>query len=85
MRKIFPVLFFVILALPVFAEDQNTKVIYKYKQYEKFDFAEMDIGAGTEGPGDISVIQRMQSRFVNKLPYRRNFNPEIKKSVGRVR
>ncbi len=85
MKKILLALLFAMLVLPAFAENQETKVIYKYKQYEKFDFSEMDIGAGTEGPGDISVIQRMQARYVNKLPYRRNFNPEIKKSVGRVR
>ncbi len=61
------------------------KIVYKYKKYEKFDFDEIGIEGDTGSPGDLSVNQRYQRKFRNKLPYRRNFNPEIRKAVERLR
>ncbi len=60
------------------------KIIYKYKQYEKFDFDEFSIEGNTSSPGDLSLIPRYQKKFKNKLPERDNFNPEMKRSVERV-
>jgi hypothetical protein len=65
--------------------DSNVKVIHKYKKYEKFDFEDISIEAGAGAPGSISVDQRFQTKFENKLPYRKNFNPEIRKGIERVR
>jgi len=63
----------------------NVKIIHKYKKYEKFDFEDISIEAGAGAPGSISVDQRYQTKFENKLPYRKNFNPEIRKGIERVR
>ena len=72
----------------VFATEAVTskqRIIYKYKKYEKFDFDEIGIEGDTGSPGDLSVNQRYQRKFRNRLPYRRNFNPEIRKAVERLR
>lgn len=65
-------------------KDQE-RIIYKYKEYEKFDFEDLVIEGDSTSPGDLSVLTRYQRKFDNKLPYRRSFNKEIKKSVGSIR
>lgn len=64
---------------------QVPKIIYKYKKYQKFDFEDLVIEGETGSPGDLSIIPRYQRKFKNRLPYRKNFNAEIRKSVERVR
>lgn len=64
---------------------KEPKIIYKYKKYEKFDFEDLVIEGETGGPGDLSASSRFQKQFKNKLPYRKNFNAEIRKGIERVR
>ena len=64
---------------------QVPKIIYKYKKYQKFDFEDLVIEGETGSPGDLSIIPRYQRKFKNRLPYRKNFNAEIRKSVERIR
>ena len=73
-----------IFSTTVFSKDKE-KVIYEYKKYEKFDFEELVIEGETASPGDLSVDLRYQRRFKNKLPYRKNFNAEIRKGIERIR
>jgi hypothetical protein len=73
-----------------FADGQETKVgnkkiIYTYKQYEKFDFDDLNIEGDTGSPSDISISPIHEKRFTNRLPYRKSFNVEIKKGIERVR
>ncbi len=57
-----------------------------YKQHEDFDFENLDVqGEAGAALGDITISSRIQKDFANKLPYRKNFNPEIKKALERVR
>ncbi|MFA6238793.1 MAG: hypothetical protein WC635_15765 [Bacteriovorax sp.] len=63
----------------------NKKVIYTYKQFEKFDFDDLDIEASTGAPGDLSISPIHEKRFTNRLPYRKSFTVEIKKGIERVR
>lgn len=85
------ILFAFFMASFAFAQDNTTpagaeqKVIYKYKEYEKFDFEDLVIEGETGNPGDLSIAPRYQRRFENKLPYRKNFNAEIRKGIERVR
>lgn len=67
------------------SSDKNKKVIYKYKQYEKFDFDDIGVEGETGSPGDISVSTRYSRDFKNKLPYKLNFNQEIHRSIERIR
>ena len=60
------------------------KIIYKYKQYEKFDFEDLDIESDKSSYGDLSITPRYQREFKNKLPYRLNFNPEMRMSLEKV-
>ena len=54
-----------------FAQDKNEageRVIYKYKQYEKFDFDELSVKGEGGSPGDLSVSPRYSRKFENRLP-----------------
>lgn len=77
-------------AQQVFSQDSTgavvaPKVRYKYKKYEKFDFEDLVIEGETGSPGDLSIIPRYQRKFKNVLPYRKNFNAEMRKSIERIR
>ncbi len=61
------------------------KVIYTYKQYEKFDFDDLNIEGDSGAPSDISISPIHEKRFTNRLPYRKSFTVEIKKGIERVR
>ncbi|MBC98161.1 MAG: hypothetical protein CME63_10450 [Halobacteriovoraceae bacterium] len=65
--------------------ESEPKVIYKYKKYQKFDFEDLVIEGETGSPGDLSIAPRYQRKFKNKLPYRKNFNAEMRRSVERIR
>lgn len=81
----FLALFLFLISTLTLANPEKEKVIYKYKKYEKFDFDDLIIEGGTSGPGDLSIAPRIGKRFKNKLPYRKNFNTEIRKGIERVR
>lgn len=61
------------------------RIIYKYKKYQKFDFEDLVIEGETGSPGDLSIAPRYQRKFKNKLPYRKNFNAEVRRSLERIR
>ena len=65
--------------------DENKKVIYTYKQFEKFDFDDLNIEAEAGAPNDLSVSPIHEKRYSNRLPYRKTFTTEIRKGVERVR
>jgi len=83
------ILFLLTFGTSLYAQDkggaQVPKIIYKYKKYQKFDFEDLVIEGETGSPGDLSIIPRYQRKFKNRLPYRKNFNAEIRKSVERIR
>ena len=87
--RTFLTLLFLLLGTSTFAQKgQNgevPRIIYKYKKYQKFDFEDLVIEGETGSPGDLSIIPRYQRKFKNKLPYRKNFNAEIRKSIERIR
>ena len=80
---------FILLNIPILAQKGQSgevpKIIYKYKKYQKFDFEDLVIEGETGSPGDLSINPRYQRKFKNKLPYRKNFNAEIRKSIERIR
>lgn len=83
-------LIFSFISLPGYSQRKSKsstspKVIYKYKKYEKFDFEAIDLQSSLGNPGDLSVTPRYKVKFKNPLPYRKNFNSEIRKGIDRVR
>jgi hypothetical protein len=85
MKIIFIILF---VCSVVYAKDEKVehkKVIYTYKQYEKFDFDDLDIDANAGAPNDLSVSPGHEKRYANRLPYRKTFTTEIRKGIERVR
>ena len=65
--------------------DKKNRIKYKYKKYQKFDFEDMVIEGEVGAPGDLSIVPRYQTRFKNRLPYRKNFNDKIRKGIERIR
>lgn len=61
------------------------KIIYKYKKYERFDFEDFSIEGDLGGPGDLSISPRASKEFINRLPLRRNFNPELRRAVNALK
>ena len=79
---------FLFLSATLFNEsrgEQKPKVNYQYKKYEKFDFEDLSIEGSSGAPGDLSITPRYQQLYKNRLPYRKNFNAEIMKSVERIK
>ncbi len=73
------------MPLPADVKSANKKIIYTYKQHEKFDFDDLNIEGDSGAPSDISISPIHENRFTNRLPYRRSFTVEIKKGIERVR
>jgi len=64
---------------------KEAKIIYKYKKYERFDFEDFSIEGDSGGPGDLSITPRHGKKFKNKLPLRRNFNPEMRRAINAMK
>ena len=64
---------------------ERDNVRFQYKKYEKFDFEDLVIEGETSSPSDLSIKPNYNKKFKNLLPYRKNFNSEIKKSIERIR
>jgi hypothetical protein len=84
MRKVVALLTIFVFVSP-YAYGRQTIKKYVYKKYEKFDFEEIGLEGEVSAPGDLSVMTRFQRRFRNKLPYKTSFNPELKKSLKRIK
>ena len=61
------------------------KVIYTYKQFEKFDFDDLTIEGEAGAPNDLTITSMHEKPYSNRLPYRKSFTVEIKKGIERVR
>ena len=66
-----------------FSEEKNIE--FQYKKYEKFDFEDLVIEGEVTSPSELSIFPRYKKKFKNILPYRKNFNLEIKRSIERLR
>ena len=63
---------------------KKSKINYKYKKYERFDFDALDVEGSNSSPGDLSIGQRFNRKFKNRIPERKNFNREMKKSLNSI-
>ncbi len=63
---------------------KEKKVIYKYRKTQKIDVGSIEIHGDYGIPDDISITPMKGKDFPNKLPYRKNFNREIRLGVERV-
>ena len=78
------ILFALVFSQSAFSK-QKEEIVYEYKKYEKFDMDDLVVEGETGSPGDLSIDPRIKSKFENRLPYRKNFNKEIRKSIYRIR
>lgn len=73
---------FLFLSFNVYAKKK--RINYKYKKYERFDFDALDVEGANSSPGDLSIGQRFNRKFKNKIPERKNFNKEMKRSLNTI-
>lgn len=64
---------------------QNKKVIYKYKEYEKFDLGDLEIKGSIIAPGDISVKERRRKVFERDLLRKDDFDKKIIQEIKFLR
>ena len=80
---------FIILSILVMSSSpqaqKKKKIIYEYKKFEKFDFAEIGVEGESGSPGDLSVSPNPRKDYGNRLPERREFNKEIRKAASGIR
>lgn len=74
-------LLIMVFSLSLFAQEEKGRVIYRYKKYQEFDLEALGVAGDQGSPGDLSVDRRRGNRLKNQLPLRKNFNPEIRRSV----
>jgi len=72
-----------IMAQSSFARRGKTK--YIYKKYEKFDFSNLNIDAGSGAPGDLSINPRNYKNHKNKLPSKPHFKREMSMAIDGIR
>jgi hypothetical protein len=65
--------------------EEPKNVRYEYKKYERFDFEEIGVEGEAGSPGDLSISPRLKSEFKNRIPERKNFNKEMKRSIEGIR
>jgi len=81
MKKIILILITLNLT-PVAAKE---RVVYKYKQYEKFDLGDLEIKGSIVAPGDLSVKERRRKIFKRELFKRTDFDHLIIKDIKYLR
>lgn len=75
-------IFAAFLAFPASAEK---KVVYKYKEYEKFDLGNLEIKGSIVAPGDLSVKERRRKVFERNLLNKKNFDDLILEDIKFMR
>lgn len=80
--------FFLILFIVTpfaFGQSRKAKVNYEYKKFERFDFEEIGVEGEAGAPGDLSIAPSPRKSYGNRLPERRSFNKEVRKSASGIR
>lgn len=82
MKKLIFIIFLIFISAEAFSKE---KVIYKYKEYEKFDLGDLEVKGSVVAPGDISVKERKRKVFENPLYKRTSFRELMIKDVKNLR
>ena len=64
---------------------QKKNIVYKYKEYEKFDLGDLEIKGNIIAPGDISVKERRRKVFERKLLRKTHFDRLIMREIKFLR
>ncbi len=64
---------------------QKKNIVYKYKEYEKFDLGDLEIKGNIIAPGDISVKERRRKIFERDLLRKSDFDKEILREIKFLR
>jgi hypothetical protein len=75
----------VLFSFSVLAQTSSKSVNYEYKKFERFDFEEIGVEGEAGAPGDISIAPLPRKNYGNRLPERKSFNKEVRKSASGIR
>ena len=75
----------VLLSSTALAQKNTKSVNYEYKKFERFDFEEIGVEGEAGAPGDISIAPLPRKNYGNRLPERKSFNKEVRKSASGIR
>ena len=79
-------LFILVLVSPfALGQTRKAKVNYEYKKFERFDFEEIGVEGEAGAPGDLSIAPSPRKSYGNRLPERKSFNKELRKSASGIR
>lgn len=81
----FIVLATVLISTAFSQNSEKKRVIYEYKKFEKFDFEEIGVEGQSGAPGDLSVAPTPKKDYANRLPERKDFLKEMRKSASGIR
>ena len=84
MKKVICITLLIFLS-SAWTSETKEKVIYKYKEYEKFDLGDLEIKGSIVAPGDLSVKERRHKTFGRKLYKRNDFDNNIIKDIKFIR
>ena len=85
-KKLTILVLFSFLSLSVFSQDEgHTKIIYKYKKYQKIDLGDFSIKGKISTPGDLTVKERDRKQFSGLLYHREEFAEQIREDIWDVR
>lgn len=79
------VVIFIVIMSTAFAQKKNQEIVYKYKEFQEFDLETIGVEGEVGAPDDLSLNSRFQRKFRNRLPIRKNFNPEIRRAIEVIR
>jgi len=74
-----------LISLPALAQKRTKNINYEYKKFERFDFEEIGIEGEAGAPGDLSIAPSPRKNYGNRLPERKSFNKEVRKSASGIR
>ena len=81
MLKFCVLLLFTLNAYP----QKKSKIVYKYKKFEKINLGEISVEGDLGAPGEVTISRRYLKKFKNRLPSKPNFNFEMMKGLERIR
>lgn len=78
-------LILMLIAPVAFGQSKKANVNYEYKKFERFDFEEIGVEGESGAPGDLSIAPSPRKNYGNRLPERKSFNKEVRKSASGIR
>ena len=75
----------ILISINAVKSQQDTKVIYQYKKYERVDLGDLEVKGNVLAPGDITIMERDRARFQRELFDKPDFDQEMRFTILNLR